>query len=64
MGNFRSSEQGENFKCSESWLNLFKIMKKRQKPIFSAMYANVQKLTNHGVPEPTLIGGLRAHWIF
>ena len=44
MGNFRSTEQGENFKSSETWLNLFKIMKKTQKPIFSAIYTNVQKL--------------------
>ena len=44
MGNFRSTEQGENFKSSETWLYLFKIMKKTQKPIFSAIYANVQKL--------------------
>ena len=33
MGNFRSTEQDENFKSSETWLNLFKIMKKTQKPI-------------------------------
>ena len=39
MGNFRSTEQGENFKSSETWLYLFKIMKKTQKPIFSAIYA-------------------------
>ena len=44
MGNFRSTEQGENFKSSDTWLYLFKIMKKIQKPIFSAIYANVQKL--------------------
>ena len=42
--NFRSTEEGENFKSSETWLYLFKIMKKIQKPIFSAIYANVQKL--------------------
>ena len=29
MGNFRSTEQGENFKSSETWLNLLKIMKKK-----------------------------------
>ena len=40
----RSTEQGENFKSSETWLYLFKIMKKTQKPIFSAIYANLQKL--------------------
>ena len=45
MGNFRSTEQGENFKSSETWLNLFKIMKKKtQKTIFSAIYANVNTL--------------------
>ena len=44
MGNFRSTEQGENFKSSETWLYLFKIMEKTQKPIFSAIYANVEKL--------------------
>ena len=30
MGNFRSTEQGENFKSSETWLNLFKIIKKNR----------------------------------
>ena len=30
MGNFRSTEQGENFKSSETWLYLFKIMKKTE----------------------------------
>ena len=44
MGNLRSTEQAENFKYSETWLYLFKIMKKTQKPIFSAIHANVQKL--------------------
>ena len=42
--NFRSTEQGENLKSSETWLYLFKIMKKTQKLIFSAIHANVQKL--------------------
>ena len=44
MGNFRSTEQGENFKFSETWLSLFKIMKKNTETNFSAIYANVQKL--------------------
>ena len=30
MRNFRSTEHGENFKSSETWLNLFKIMKKNR----------------------------------
>ena len=30
ISNFRSTEQGENFKSSETWLYLFKIMKKHR----------------------------------
>ena len=38
MGNFRSTEQGENFKSSETWLNLFKIMKKKHRKPFLVRY--------------------------
>ena len=43
MGNFRSTEQGENFKSSETWLYLFKIMIKTQKPIISAIYGHISR---------------------
>ena len=42
-GIFHGKSAAQNFKSSETWLNLFKIMKKTQKPIFSAIYANVEK---------------------
>ena len=32
--------------------------------ICAAAYFKNRMLTNHGVPEPTLIGEVRAHWIF
>ena len=34
MGNFRSTEPDENFKSSETWSNLFKIMKKNAETKF------------------------------
>ena len=43
-GIFHGKSAAQNFKSSETWLNLFKIMEKTQKPIFRAIYANVEKL--------------------
>ena len=43
-GIFHGKSAVQNFKSSETWLNLFEIIKKTQKPIFSAIYENVEKL--------------------
>ena len=42
-GNFRSTEQGENFKSSETWLYLFKIMKKKNRNQFLVRYMQMFK---------------------
>ena len=43
-GIFHGKSAAQNFKSSETWLNFFKIMKKTPKPIFSAIYANVDHI--------------------
>ena len=44
MGYFMGSEQVKILNPFETQFNLFKIMKKTQKPNFRAVYANVQQL--------------------